>query len=152
MKKYLQWMTALRWGINVSHKTTLRDSELWPVVASTLDDPRKTKSEVPLLWHWWDCIKGSTKWLSIYMQTNQITNRNKFLRKKDDEAQILLQGEASTKRRGHRHQPHQICCLGCWSEGDSPWRMFQEFAVEQRLQRDPTPKLQQSHHLAQQYL
>ena len=49
---YLQCMTALRCGISVSHRTTLRDSELWPVVAKTLEDPRKTKSDVPLLWHW----------------------------------------------------------------------------------------------------
>lgn len=40
-------------GNNVSHNPTFLLSELWPAVATKLHEPKNTKSEIPLLWHWY---------------------------------------------------------------------------------------------------
>lgn len=44
-------------GSNVSQRPTFLLSELWPAVATKLHEPKNTKSEMPLLWHWYVCLK-----------------------------------------------------------------------------------------------
>jgi hypothetical protein len=43
---------AFPWGRIESQMQTFLLSELWPAVANKLHDPKKTKSLMPLLWHW----------------------------------------------------------------------------------------------------